>query len=107
MALYSSKADAKRKIQALIDRNDEAVCRGILAIYAYQTAEEQSMGVTVSDNGVGFNGCDAEILTSFAKQFKARGFLSRKQVALGRKKIRRYWRQLSVIAEAKKAEKVS
>ena len=104
MALYSSQAQAKREIQALIDRNDKAVLRGIVAIYAYQTAAEQASAMTCEENGVGFSGCDAELLSSFAEQIKARGSLSQKQMVYGRKKIRRYWRQLAIIAERKAAQ---
>lgn len=103
MAKYASKAEAKREIQALIDRNDKAVLRGITAIYAYQTADEQSMGITSHENGVGFSGVDAEIMSSFALQIASRGFLSPKQITIGRKIIRKYWRQLSEIAEARAA----
>ena len=103
MSLYSTKAEAKRKIQALLDVNDVAVIRGILAIYAYQTASEQNYGGTIEDNGVGFSGVDAVILSSFATYYKRFGRLSDKQMAIARKKIKKYWNQLRVIAEEKHA----
>jgi hypothetical protein len=94
MTLYASKADAKRKIQALIDTNDRAVARAILAVYEYQTASEQSFGSTTDANGVGFSGVDAERLK--------RGYsLTEKQLPYARKKIRKYWNQLRYIAECK------
>jgi hypothetical protein len=105
MGLFASKADAKRRIQTLIDTNDSAVYRGILAIFSFQTATEQAFDGTVEDNGVGFSGVDAELLSSFAKQIQKKGSLSEKQMVYARKKIRKYWNQLRVIAEEKAAAK--
>lgn len=85
--------------------------KGILAIYARQTASEQSYGETVEDNGVGFNSADANILSSFATQISEwnstpvarRRFatpLSVKQVEIARKKMKKYAGQLAAIANA-------
>ncbi|HEY0819782.1 MAG TPA: hypothetical protein VGD46_13445 [Rhizobacter sp.] len=100
---FASKADAKRKLQALIDLSDLAVQRAIVAIYRFQTASEQSCGQTTDANGIGFSGCDAELLSSFAQQLQAApdATLSPKQMLYARKKIRRYWNQLRLIAESK------
>lgn len=103
MSLFASQAEAKRKIQALIDTNDRAVMRGILAVYEYQTSTEQAYGGTTDANGVGFSGVDAELLSSFATQLKKGRTLSEKQMVYARKKIRKYWNQLRVIAERKAA----
>lgn len=100
---FKSKADAKRQLQALIDSSDAAVRRTVLAIYAKQTAAEQASEATVEDNGVGFSGCDAELLSSFAKQLLERGTLSEKQMAYARKKARKYWNQLRTIIESGEA----
>jgi len=88
------------EIRNLIDTNDTAVARAIVAIWKLQTPTEQGMGETVEHNGVGFNGVDANILSSFAEFYQARGFLSAKQTALGRKKIRKYAGQLTAIANS-------
>lgn len=61
-----------------------------------QTADEQTREVTNEDNGYGFTGTDAEFLSSLAKQFIAKGFLSDKQTAHVFKKIPKYWRQVMV-----------
>ena len=42
---------------------------------------------------------DAEILSSFAEQYKERGKLSPKQMELCKKKIRSYWKQLMLLRE--------
>lgn len=93
----------KEFIQNLLETNDRAVMRGVVAIWKRQTASEQSQRATQCDNGVGFTGVDAGLLSSFAEQIIQRGTLSVKQMYLARKKIPKYWRQLQEIAVANDA----
>jgi hypothetical protein len=85
-------------IKELLQTSDKMVCKSILKIYQNQTRDEQASENTIEQNGIGFNGIDAQILTSFAKQYIEYGRLSSKQIALGRKKIMKYARQLANIA---------
>ena len=91
----------KTYIQELIAKNDQAVIRALLAIYDRQTESEKADQTTKEDNGVGFNGVDGIILSSFAEWYKNKGFLSPKQLAISRNKMKRYWKQLLAIAEEK------
>lgn len=96
-------------IKELLERSDLAVERAILAIYARQTADEQITETTSHKNGVGFSGVDAEILSSFAQQIERKSgngvkighCLSEKQMAIARRKMMRYSRQLLEVAEEK------
>lgn len=88
----------KEAIKARLEKDDKWLARGLLAIYGRQTAEEQDCGQTVEVNGIGFNGADAEILTSFALQYKERGFLTPKQLEIARKRMLKYAGQLAKIA---------
>lgn len=101
MSLYASQADAKRKIQALLDANDRAVVRAVAVLYERQTASEQAIGGTTDANGVGFSGVDGDLLSSFAMYIRRTGTLSEKQMVFARKKVRKYWKQLAEIAESK------
>ena len=97
---------SKESIQALLRTNDRALARGIVAIYKRQTASEQASEATLQDNGVGFTGCDAHILSSFAKQVQKGWTLSIKQNAIARNKMPKYWKQLLEVSmenEHKKA----
>lgn len=85
-------------IKALLIESDKAVARAILAIYGRQTADEQAVGETTQHNGVGFNGVDANFLSSLAKFYQSKGFLSAGQVKYGRKAIMKYAGQLVNIA---------
>ncbi len=84
------------------------VVRAVVAIYNYQTLDEQEQEETTENNGVGFNGCDGNIMSSFAKQIirynnntspvKHPSALSPKQMSIARKKIIKYSKQLTKIA---------
>lgn len=73
--------------------------RAIIAIYSKQTADEQRTEETRHNNGIGFNGSDAIILSSFAKQIQRGATLSAKQMAIALKKMPKYAGQLERIAK--------
>lgn len=74
----------KSEIITLLRTNDRAVARALVVLADRQTADEQASESTRYDNGRGFRPCHARMGTSMAKFFRARGYLSAKQVA--------YWR---------------
>ena len=92
-------AQVKNWVQALLDKNDLAVCRALTVIFERQTSFEQSAETTHEKNDVGFSGVDAEICSSFAKQYMSRGSLSPKQMVIARKKMKKYWKQLAAISQ--------
>jgi len=98
---------AKLMVRENIAQDDTWLIRGILALYARQTQDEKDSESTEHDNKMGFNGFDAEILSSFSKQILAwqaqavkqyASPLSAKQVSLARKKMGKYAGQLARIA---------
>lgn len=87
---------------------DKMVERSLVRLFERQTASEQDAAQTTESNGVGFNGVDAEILTSFAQQIIRKQNrpscpegvrLSDRQLEIARKKLRKYARQLMEIAK--------
>lgn len=74
----------------------------LLKIFDFQTKEEQKAEYTKDANGVGFSGVDGEILSSFAKQYASRGFLSPKQMDILYKKMPKYWNQIIKISDEEK-----
>ena len=86
-------------------KSDLWVIRGLLAIYNNQTSDEKSAGATRYENGIGFSGCDSEILSSFAKFYQERKFLSKKQIEIARKRIVKYRKQLVAIANENEQRK--
>jgi hypothetical protein len=95
--------------------SDRWMLKGLITIFNNQTEDEQSDLVTKVNNGIGFTGIDAEILSSFALRAISRGgrqaildlsrpvdahnFLSAPCVAILRKKMQKYACQLSRIAD--------
>ncbi len=88
------KKDVIATIKESISENDRAAVRALQIIFARQTYEEVRKEEALLNNGIGFTGRDAEILTSFALQYKSRGFLSPNQLTLLRRKMVHYSAQL-------------
>lgn len=90
-------------LKAQLSTNPNQAVRGLLRVFANQTAAEQQTGGVRANNGIGFTQTDSVILTSFAKQYKNKGFLSEKQMIILYKKIPKYAKQLieGSIAEGK------
>lgn len=77
---------------------DAARLKAMLWIYKYQTEDEKRSNSTHVLNGVGFTGTDAEILSSFSKQLIEKFWLSDKQLAIVRKKMKKYENQMAKIS---------
>lgn len=93
-------ADCKTKkervafIREAVATDAKWAVRGMLAIYANQTRDEQASEDTRYHNGIGFAGCDANLLSSFAKQVERGRSLSAKQMHYVFKKMPKYAGQL-------------
>lgn len=86
--------------EKLVAGNRTWVERGVVAIYNKQTESEKHSEETQHNNGVGYNGTDAHIMTSFAKWLSSgdNHHLSPKQFVIAHKKIVKYSKQLTKIA---------
>jgi hypothetical protein len=91
----------KEEIRKLLETRDEAVLRGMCKIFELQTFDEQQSDSTNHDNGVGFTGADAMIMSSFVKFYHKRGFITLKQMMIARKKMLKYSGQLAKIVNGK------
>ncbi len=99
----TTKKDRIAFIREKLGTNPKWAVRGLVRIFENQTDGEQEMGATVEDNGIGFTGADADILTSFVHQFKEREFLSGKQMGILFKKMPKYARQLEGMSVKKES----
>lgn len=88
------------EIKTLLENNNAFLARAIVKIYERQTEDEQQADQTGHNNGIGFNGIDAFILSRFAKFYMERKFLSPKQIVIARKKMMKYTKQLTTIANS-------
>ena len=88
------KKDRVAFIKARVGVDAKWAIRGLLRIYADQTADEQAVGDTCVHNGIGFTGVDGHILSSFASQIERGRTMSAKQMNLIFKKMPKYAMQL-------------
>lgn len=86
------------EIKNLMATNDKFIGMAVVQIYNCQTESEKYCKETEENNGVGFNGVDANILSSFAEFYKERGYLSQKQMQIARKKMVKYAKQVTKLA---------
>lgn len=95
------------KIRELLQTNDIMVERSVLNLFERQTYDEQETQTTKHTNGRGFNGLDAKFLSSLAewihRSTRKEGMrLSPKQLAVARRKLMKYSKQLAEIANTEK-----
>lgn len=96
----------KSYMKAQLATNPDWAVKGMLKIYERQTADEQISEETKHVNDIGFSGCDANILSSFSKQFLTKDYLSEKQLVFVFKKMPKYWAQLWSLISADKQEAI-
>lgn len=90
----------EEEIKTLVQTNDKVLYGALKNLYAQQTKDEQDMAETREANGMGFNGVDANFLTSVAQFLARTGFLTDKQKVVTRKKLVKYTKQLTRLANA-------
>lgn len=100
------KSRIKSYLKYKLSTNEVWAKRALLLIYKRQTSDERESALTKYDNKVGFNGLDAEFLTSLSKQIEEKGFLTGKQVSALFKTIPKYWEQILSLSDRTKLEKM-
>lgn len=90
----------EEEIRYLIQTNDKVLYGALKKLYEKQTEDEQQLGETTHTNGVGFNGVDSRFLSSVAEFLIKNGFLTIKQKSAVRKRLIKYNKQLTRIANA-------
>lgn len=86
------------EIKNLLKTDDLFVIRSLLKLYSYQTYEEKQSGETKMDNGVGFNGADANRLSKVSRDTLRTYTIGVGMVNFVRSKIMKYAKQLTRIA---------
>lgn len=103
------KVTKKRQKEFLKDKlssNSKWALKALLTIYKNQTDEEQEVGHTYYNNGIGFSGVDSQILSSFAEQYLNKGYLSNKQMSILFKNIPKYWSQVLEVSDQEKLNQI-
>jgi hypothetical protein len=94
----AQKTWTRTEIEALINGNDRAVERAMVAIWERQTRDEQATETTRHHNGIGFSGWTAKSGTYFANWVRSGRSLSGKHLAKARKIALHHAGQLTRIA---------
>jgi len=92
-----------QRIKEAMLKYDKALTTGLVKIYQRQNLDEQAFNATLCDNGEGFNSCDANILSSMAKQVLKGHTLTTKQLEIARTKMPKYANQLFRLLKASQA----
>ena len=90
----------EEEVMNLLDTNDKVLYGALKHLYACQTEDEKQSASTREHNGKGFNALDADFLTSICKQLLQKGSLSPKQKEVARKKLKKYRKQLTRLANS-------
>jgi hypothetical protein len=99
-----TKHDLIEHLRRRLAHDPRWALRALLRIYQNQTADEQVKDAAIERNGIGFSGPDAEILSSFARQYQRRGSLSPRQMEVLMRKMPSYARQLARCTERVRLE---
>jgi hypothetical protein len=100
------KEATRNYIKKQLGTNSGWALRALVKIYERQTADEQVMGHTKEDNGIGFSGIDSAILSSFAVQVNNGRNLSVKQMNIVYKRMPRYHKQVASLIPADKLTEI-
>ena len=65
----------------------------LMIVYNGQTGREKTNGTTRGVNGIGFNKADAPILTPIAEKYASCGYVTREELSIVSRLIRKYHRQ--------------
>lgn len=93
-----AKVWTEEEIAKMVQENDKVLYGALKKLYAEQTADEQRDGATKHYNGVGFNGADSKFMSSVCEQLIHKGWLSDKQKFCVRKRLVKYNKQLTRLA---------
>ena len=91
----------RSRIIHLIQTNDKALERAIVAIHNRQTPSEKVSKTTKVENARGFNAGDAFLMSKFAEDLKHYGSLTVYKRNKARQKMPKYWKQLLEDAQDK------
>lgn len=94
----AQKTWTRTEIETLINTNDRAVERAMVAIWERQTRDEQATETTRHHNGIGFSGWTAKSGTYFANWVRLGRSLTGRHLAKARKIALHHAGQLTRIA---------
>jgi len=98
--IVNGKIWTKESLQELIATNDTALYTAMIRIFNKQTNDEVMEEDTYLHNDRGFSSIDGKIMTSISKFYLKRKYVTIKQKAIIREKMKKYCGQLLKIMAA-------
>ena len=86
------------EIRDYVQTNDKVLYGAIKKLYDEQTEDEKEAGQTKHYNNIGFNGADSKFMSSIAEFLIRKGYLTEKQKFAARKRMVKYTKQLTRLA---------
>ena len=102
--MTTTKKELQEYLKGRLATDKDWALRALLLVVEFQSDVEYEMERTKFRNGMGFNSSDGEILTSIAKQYQKKGWISDKQLFLVQKRIPKYWEQVMNLSNMEKLE---
>ena len=99
-----SKKDLIEHLRQRLASDPRWALRSLPRRSQHHAAEKESQHPIIERNDIGFSGPDAEILSSFARQYQRRRSLSPKQMHLLQRKIPSYARQIVQCSDTARLE---
>lgn len=92
----------------MLGTNKTWVLKALVRIYKEnQTEQEHTLEMAKEDNGIGFTGIDAQFLSSMAKQYIEKNFISDRQLVFLFKKMPKYSKQVIKMSDPVKLEQLA
>jgi hypothetical protein len=91
---FTSKESLVMALKQQISTRDNQALKALVTVFNNQTEDEQMAEDVRVYNNVGFTPFDAEFMTSLAKQYISKNYLSPKQLSYVKKVMPKYARQL-------------
>ena len=105
--MKTTKAHVQSFVKSKLSTDATWAVKAMVRIFnENQMADEKQSEHTIHNNGIGFNGIDSTILSSFAQQVIRGRSLSTKQMAIVFKKMPRYARQVIAFSDMEKLTKM-
>ena len=101
---FTSKESLVMALKQQISTRDNQALKALVTVFNKQTEDEHMAEDVRVYNNMGFTPFDAEFMTSLAKQYISKNYLSPKQLAYVKKIMPKYARQL--IEQAIKDRKI-
>lgn len=98
MTTAVKKKWTEENIRTLVQTNDGVLYGALMQLYKRQTSAEKRDGTTRVRNGEGFNSIDANFMSSLAIYYMRHGYLTDNQKIVARRKLQKYTKQLTKIA---------